>query len=94
MQGLSLTRPLALAKKNYEKGLYEAPRPIPLLEREERQNAQKQRLSGLDIDGQYEPSFALIDKAANSFSRNQLSRIEWKEQSGKALIRPGIIYKA
>ena len=65
----------------------EAPRSIPLLEREERQHAQKQRLRGLDVEGQYEPSFGLVDKAANSFARNQLSRIEWKEPQARPSFR-------
>ena len=85
MQGFSIT--LSSVDQGSYEGFEKAPRPIPLLEREERQNAQKQRLRGLDIDGQHEPSFALVDKAANSFTKNQLARIEWKEQSGKALFQ-------
>ena len=36
--------------KSIRRPLKKAPRPVPLLEREERQNAQKLRLRGLDLE--------------------------------------------
>ena len=49
------------------------------MEREERQANQVARLKGLDCEGENEPSHALIDRAFASFSRNQFSKIEWKD---------------
>jgi len=80
------------------KAFTKAPRPLPLLEREERQSNQKKRLAGVDLDGQCEPSHALIDKAASAFAKNQLTRIEWKDCQVRPLLSKalyqGLIPKA
>ena len=66
-------------KRSIEAPSDEAPRSIPLIEREEGQAAQVARLRGLDCEGENEPSHTLIDKAFSSFSKNQLAKIEWKD---------------
>ena len=55
-------------------------RTVPLLERNDRQRQQATRLSGVETEGTAEPSHALRDKAAESYQKNVLTRIEWKER--------------
>ena len=79
---------MAELKRSVECPDTDTPRPVPLLEREERQAAQVRRLRGLDCSGQHEPAHALVDRAFLSYTKNQLARIEWKEgEAFKALIR-------
>ena len=69
----------------------EAPRAVPVQERNERRASQRQRLGpGVDTKGDSEPSHSLLDKAANIFTKNALHRIEWKDRPLRlrGLIRP------
>ena len=57
----------------------DAPRKMPLSERNERWSMLVSRLQGMRLEGHLEPSFALIDKCSDLFELNVVRYVEWSD---------------
>lgn len=57
----------------------DAPRKMPLSERNERWADLEKRLLGMRLEGHLEPSHALIDKCSDMFEQNLVRYVEWSD---------------
>eukprot|EP00971_Amphidinium_carterae_P352541 6492644-Amphidinium_carterae.2 len=57
----------------------EAPKQLPMHERAVRVERLKDRMRGLELDGEFEPSYKLVDAAANMVELNRLRYLPWNE---------------
>eukprot|EP00971_Amphidinium_carterae_P008447 166775-Amphidinium_carterae.1 len=55
----------------------EAPKQLPMHERSVRVERLRNRMKGLDLEGEFEPSYKLVDAAANMVEMNRLKYLPW-----------------